>query len=126
MTNPFVGESEFREWLESNDFRIYSSYKIVSDIDDSWNECNWYACRWLAPESRRCECNDDKPGLQLVIRPYRAIDIFKSRTASFEITGETKGVWYNLKAYSINIDVVPEKLDEVSKSLVRAWDAIIP
>lgn len=120
MTRLFVGESDFREWLESNDFRIYSS------IDDSWNECNWYACRWFAQESRRCEYNDDKPGLQLVIRPYHSADIFKSRTASFEITGKTKGIWYKLIAYSINIDAVPEKLDEVSKSLVRAWEALAP
>ncbi len=121
MTNPFVGESEFREWLESNKFRIYSSYK-----NDSWNKCNWYACRRFAHESRRCESNSDKPGLQLVISPYHFIDINNSRTAAIEITGETKGIWYNLTAYSINIDDVPEKLDEVSESLARAWEALAP
>jgi hypothetical protein len=120
MTNPFVGESEFREWLKSNKFQIHTNY-----CHDVWNKCNWYACRWLAQENRRCECNDDKPGLQLVIRPYNSADIFNSRSATFEITGKTKGVWYNLKAYSINIDDVPEKLDDISKSLTRAWDALV-
>jgi hypothetical protein len=33
MTTLFVGESDFREWLEANNFWIYSSYK-----DDPWNE----------------------------------------------------------------------------------------
>jgi hypothetical protein len=121
MTTLFVGESDFLEWLEANNFWIYSSYK-----DDPWNECNWYACRRFAQESRRCECNSDKPGLQLVIRPYHSTDITNSRTATFEIIGKTKGIWYNLKAYSINIDDVPEKLDEVSESLVRAWEALVP
>lgn len=93
----------------------------------------WYAWRRTRPGCRPCECNSDKPGLVLVIKPYafnRSLDEYPPRiTVEVEICGQANGLWWTLKAYGIDAvdDLLVSNLDELEKieaSLVRAWNAL--
>jgi hypothetical protein len=119
---PLFGETELRAWLEAQGFRCAEDPTRHHD-----NECNWYAYRRSKLEARCCECNDNKPGMQIVVKPSAMqIGDNKHRSAEIELCGEANGVWWNFSAYSIRPEEVPVKLPEVEAGLIAAWNALRP
>lgn len=90
------------------------------------NQCDWYAVKRYAAE-HLCETNSNKLGIQMVVWPYELhFPQLKnpSRSVEIEITGEANGIWYKLCAYSIPWEDAVERFDEITESLVVAWDAL--
>jgi len=117
---PLYGEDELRKWLETQGFQCAECHTRYRE-----NECNWYAYRRSAIEARRCECNDNKPGMQIVVKPsVMTLSGTRHRSVEIELRGEYNAVWWNLSAYSMNPDQVPESLSFVEASLIAAWNAL--
>ena len=100
--------------------------KCKNTLASPENACDWYAaCRY--PAASRCETNSNKHGIQIVVWPY---DLHlpqryePGRTAEIEITGEANGQWYKLCAYSVPWGEIVKSFDEITESLVIAWDAL--
>lgn len=118
---PWCGEDELRKWLESQGFRIAKS--PLGRLD---NECNWYAYHRSELDARACECNYDKPGMQIVVTPYAfSFDGRRHSSAEVELCGEAGGIWWKLRAYSLSPDQVPERLAFVEPALIAAWNALL-
>lgn len=119
---PLYGEDELRDWLTAHGFRC-----AEDPLRSRENECNWYAYRRSELEARRCECNDDKPGMQIVVKPSALILNDKlHRSAEVELCGEAGGLWWNFSAYSMKPEEVPSKLADVEAGLIAAWNALVP
>lgn len=111
---------ELRAWLESAGFKTSQNGMAHEE-----NHAQWYAYRRTHLPARTCECNDDKP-MQIVIRPYE-FDLGATQYRSAEVSAcgaYGDGQWWELKAYSINPDDLPAKLDGIEKSLIEAWNAL--
>lgn len=110
---------ELRAHLESIGFRFGPQ-----PARDTANRCGWYAWRRSEIESRPCECNDDKPGVQLVIVPWLfEVQGLEHASCEIELTGQ-RGAWYRLKAYGVKFDELPDALQGIEAALVRAWNAL--
>ncbi len=121
---PLTGCDELRGWLEAHGFRTaYDGLALP-------NECNWYAYKRSALPARCCECNSDKPGAQIVVRPWRTVDARCANgareSAAVSLTGEAGGVWHCIDAYSLSHDVLRAKLGGIERGLVAAWNALLP
>ena len=115
------GEPELMKWLESQGFTC----TIDSLEDGRFNLCNWYAYKRSTLKAVRCECNSDKEGVQLCVKPYSfEVRDIESRSVTISITGEAGGVWWDIKAYSLNPDEIPEKFEAAERNLVAMWNAI--
>lgn len=116
----YHGLDELRQWL------IERGFSIAPAVTDFANLCDWYAYRRSALEARECEHNDGKP-MQIIVRPYR-FEIYADirESAEVSVTGETAGVWFNLKAYSLKPDELMERFDRIEASLIAAWNALAP
>ena len=70
-----------------------------------------------------CQCNDDKPGVQLVVSEFVHGDHI---SYEIDITAESMtGVWMELKAYAIRgPDELMRVLDREIIRLVKAWEAL--
>lgn len=122
MSETFIGATEILTFLQNNNYKISYSH----DHRFQKNVCNWYAYKQVAPNCRRCETND-RAGIQLLVTPFIFSGEHKIQpNVVLEITGETDGVWYNLKAYSMTFEELPNIIDDVAERLVRAWEALKP
>jgi hypothetical protein len=115
---------KLREWLESQGFKIANN-SVASEV----NQCRWYAWRRSSLPARRCECNDDKEGAQIVVTPHSMTfqageQLYES--VEVEICGQAGGAWYKLKAYSLSMNELPQQLPQIEAALVRAWNALEP
>lgn len=119
---PLVGCDSLREWLISQGFHVAQDCKYGSS-----NECNWYAYRKSDLPARACECNNDT-GMQLVVNPYRLITPSAPSGAwesiEVEVTGESRGAWFKLQAYSLTHDELHARLGEIESCLIAAWNAL--
>jgi hypothetical protein len=113
----FEGCTEFREWLESQGFKV-----STNSLANKENLCNWYAYRMSTITARECECNDGK-SMQIVVKPFKYWSI-PHESAEVEVTGERGGIWYNLRAYSLHHNEVLERLNDIETSLISAWNAL--
>jgi len=115
----FQGLDDTRAWLESQGFRIAAQYGDAYQM----NQCNWYAYRRTQLDARECECNDGKP-MQIVVRPYsfkrNGID---GASLEIEVCGQFDE-WFKLMAYSISPDEAVEKLPQIERKLISAWNAL--
>ena len=113
-----TGCDDTRQWLLS------AGFKVCPTDPQPYSNCNWYAYKRTDLDAPECECNEGK-GTQIVVNPYE-IDITGTTHQSVEIdvTGEAGGVWYQLKAYSLNASRLPEALPTIERSLVAAWSAL--
>lgn len=119
---PLYEEDELRNWLTANGFHC-----DINPVRSHENDCNWYAYRQSQLEARRCECNNSKPGVQIVIKPSVVqIGEYESRSVEIELRGEVNETWWNLSAYHIKPEDVPEKLSAIEHALVAAWNALRP
>lgn len=86
----------------------------------------WIAYRRF-PGARPCECNDDKPGVQIVIEPT-VIQVNGNTWVgvSVDLTGEVGGRWFKLSCYSLRAEELLDQLPVVEASLVAAWTALAP
>lgn len=117
---PLVGCDDLRGWLIGDGFRVALDGLAMP------NECNWYAYRKSEIPARECECNDDKPA-QIVVRPYRILDVRGAwESASVSVTGQAGGVWIKLDAYSLSHEDLRSKLGDIERSLIAAWNALLP
>lgn len=122
VVRPLYGEDELRNFLMAHGFRC-AEYSLRSRE----NGCNWYAYRRSELEARRCECNDDKPEMQIIVKPsVLTLNGKQHRSAEVELCGESGGLWWNFMAYSMTPDEVPSKLDDVEAGLIAAWNALRP
>lgn len=121
MTSPeYTGCDDLREWLVSQGFTICTDHIHIN------RGCNWYACRKTTLEARECETNEGKP-MQLVANPYQVWDHQLGqywRSVEVDVTGEAGGVWYTLKAYSLRPKELRERLPEIERRLIAAWNAL--
>lgn len=94
---------------------------------DPIGNSNWLAYRQTDDTVRRCECNSDKPGVQVVVRLFETTLTGKTwRSAEIDITGEAGGRWYRLTCYGIDEDQLLADLPAIEGALVRAWQALSP
>lgn len=111
---------ELRKWLEGNGFKF-----AENPIRHHANECNWYAYRQSRFDARRCECNDDKPRMQILVNPSSIkLHGVIHESVEVELCGEFDGVWWRMKAYSLKPSEVATKLYGIEFSLISAWDAL--
>ena len=127
--NELYGCDDLRQWLTENGFTISHNIIHVSC------ECNWHAFKRSKLQARRCECNEDKKGVQIVVTPhtftYRRYEQdgtynnTRQESVKVDITGEAGGVWYELSAYGLTHDEAKNRLTEIETRLVYAWNALI-
>lgn len=111
--------TKLKDWLAEQGFQHYLNHLGSRD-----NRANWYSCRKTNIECRECETNDGKR-MQIVVNPHSYIihgDIHES--VEINVTGEAGGVWYQLNAYSLSVDEVHTRLDEIERNLIAAWNAL--
>ena len=117
---PLVGAEALRDWLTGQGFRC-----AENRLNYPNNKCNWYAYRRSELSARVCECNDDKPGMQIVVTPRAMVVNGEAyEGVEVELCGEANGVWWKMTAYSLKPDEVPEKLEGVERALIAAWNAL--
>ena len=116
------GEDELRNWLTAHGFCCE-----VDPVRHQENKCNWYAYHRSELEARRCECNDSKAGVQLVVKPsVMQIGDHELRNVEIELRGEANGIWWSLSAYSLKPEEASKNLDIIETSLIAAWNALRP
>ncbi len=114
------GCDDLREWLIKQGFKCYFEYFKRE------HDCNWYACRKTEYSARECETNEGK-AMQIVIHPFSYSDgTQRWESAEIEVIGEVKGLWFNLSAYSVPIDELKARLQEIEVRLLDAWNALAP
>lgn len=116
----FFGCDGIREWALSQGFRV------TFDSLAPGNGCNWYAYRRSDLPARECDCNDGER-MQLVIKPHefsRGDQVWRS--AEIDVTGEVESVWFKLTAYSLPEEKLRERLPEIERRLIAAWNALAP
>lgn len=104
-----------------------SLHRLVSHhLEQSgWRQCKsmgkeiWYK-RWR--DAARCECNKDKPGIQVVITVH---DFDGRHSYEIDVTGEKRdGAWVKLSAYSIGEDEIMQAIETQPNQLVAAWNTM--
>ena len=114
------GADELREWLIGNGFVC-----AENSLRHQENVCNWYAYRRSEMSARSCECNYDKQGMQIVVRPSEfTLNGHTHRSVEIELCGEANGVWWKINEYSLKPEEVPGKFADVERGLIAAWNAI--
>ena len=120
----FTECDDLREWLTTQGFNV-----AINHLPARMNLCNWYAYRLTTLQARECECNYGKP-VQLVISPYQFEAPWPGGThtgsAEIDVVGEVSGGWFQLKAYSLRHDELRERLGEIERRLIDAWNALQP
>lgn len=112
-------QEELKDWLTTQGFREYKNALASSE-----NACKWYACKTYKSQYN-CEHNDNKDGIQVGIWPYQyAIQDHQIRIVEIDLVGEANGICYKLKGYSMSWAELPDKLDQVTDALIKAWEAI--
>lgn len=90
------------------------------------NLCSWYAYKASALPARECETNDGKPA-QVVIEPFvYVLDNEPYVSCEVNLRGETNGIWFDMKAYALTFEEAIDRLPDVEKSLIAAWNALAP
>ncbi len=109
---------EFKAWLGEKGFKFAPNKSIG-------NLCEWYAYRRSELPARRCECNDDKTGMQLVIYVY-SYDLPNGphESVTVQLRGEESGLWWLIEAYSMSVEEAVSRLDDVERKLIAAWNAL--
>lgn len=99
----------------------------MDSIGPRENECNWYAYRRSALPARECECNEGK-AMQIVVRPFKYARPTTTawESAEVDVSGEAGGVWFKLKAYSLTLQELRERLPEIEAQLIGAWNSLRP
>ena len=113
----FHGLDNLRKWLAKNGFTIFENAGR-----SDYNEADWHASRRLR-SARECETNGQK--IALWVKPYVSSAI-NYESCEVDITGESAGLWFNLRAYMAKPDELMSRLPEIESKLVAAWNALIP
>jgi hypothetical protein len=109
---------EFKAWLGEKGFGLSSDQGNATLSP-------WYAYRRSEFPARRCECNDDKQGMQLVIYVY-SYDVPNGphESVTARLRGEESNLWWSIEAYSMSVDEAVSRLDDVERKLIAAWNAL--
>ena len=121
MTQEFTGNKGLREWFVEQGFSITKNHR---------NRCNWLAYKRSGIPARACECNKKK-GMQIVAHPYESTWPDTQLTRYYvgcevEICGEAEGLWWKLLCYGASVDEVKNRLPEIEKMAIAAWNALSP
>jgi hypothetical protein len=117
-TRELTGCDDLRGWL------IGAGFKACYTEPKPYSNCNWYAYKRTELDAPECECNEGK-GTQIVVHPFdTVINDYERQSVEVDVTGEAGGVWYCLKAYSLDAARLPESLPTIERSLVAAWSAL--
>lgn len=108
---------ELKKFLEDRGYKFYKNY---IDLD---NKYDWYACK-RTDSKRLCNCNE-KP-VQIVVWPYHSVlpDNRVHKNVSVDISGEYRGIWWKLEAYSLSVKELMDNLGVIEESLIKAWEAL--
>ena len=122
--------------------QIYSMWakpvKTLDDLRDTLSELGWKietqsllklgnVATWCAfmrsSTGAHCETNERNP--QFLITPFE-INNFWLKTSMVEISiiGEANGEWWDLKCYTIPVDMVIPSLPKICTGLLAAWNAL--
>ena len=119
----FFGCDALRDWL-----MIAQGFSVAIDPLARDKGCNWYAYRRSDLPARECEHNGGQHR-QLVVRPFRLEHIGAPggawESVEVDVTGEAKGVWFKLMAYSLTPDELRKGLPEIERRLIAAWNALV-
>ena len=111
---------DFKQSLEAAGYRTTWNHLKARE-----NECQWYAYRRSLLDARSCECNDDKTGMQIVVKPSQfSMNGTVHKSVEIELCGEAAGTWWQLKAYAIKPDEFFERIEGVERQLIAAWNAL--
>jgi hypothetical protein len=112
-------QDDIKQWLQEQGFS-----ECKNELAYFEDECKWYACKRY-PSKYNCECNYDKDGIQVVVTPHKwRINGHQCQSVEINITGEANGIWCKLQAYSLTWAELPDKFDQVTDTLMKAWEAI--
>mgnify|MGYP006977227004 FL=1 len=117
VTMKFRCLDHLQECLEKNGFTI-----CENTGRSDYNEAEWHAYRRLS-SARECEMNGSK--IALWVKPYVSSAI-NYENCEADITGESAGLWFNLRVYMAKPDEVMSRLPEIESKLVAAWNALMP
>ena len=113
----FHGLDHLQEWLINDGFTICENAGR-----SDYNEADWHAYRRL-PSARECEQNGSN--IALWVKPYVSSAI-NYEHCEVDITGESAGIWFNLRAYMAKPDEIMSRLPEIETKLAAAWNALMP
>jgi hypothetical protein len=86
--------------------------------------CDWYA--WLSKRPSDwpdCESNAKQPSMTMTPSVHE-IHGNKHCCVTFALCGQMGGQWYDLKLYSVALDEAMQTIDQATRSLGAAWQAI--
>ena len=108
--------NKLKEHLKEQGYSFYKK-SIRDDLID------WYAVK-RADTSRECTCNERAP--QIIVTPsvYTFSAYSQHRSVSIDLTAEYNDIWWKLSAYSLSEEDAIERLSEIEKKLVKAWEAL--
>ena len=111
--------TELHDWLASNGWHI-----APNSLASEWNAARWHAWRSLKVPANDCACNDKPPCL--VLYPHtRAVSssAMVGDSAELDVTGEASGMWLKLRAYSLSPAEARDRMPQIERMLVAAWNA---
>ncbi len=108
--------NKLKEHLKERGYFFYQQAYGNSLVD-------WYAAK-RAETTRECTCNERAP--QIIVTPsvYTFSDYSQHRSVSIDLTAEYNDIWWKLSAYSLSEEDAIERLSEIEKKLVKAWEAL--
>lgn len=119
------GCDDLRGKLQAAGFRTF-----IEAVHKDSNECNWYAARRMKPPYRHCELNEENFSLfvrpfAITMRPYGQGDEgVRYETVEIGVIGQSDGIWFDLKAYSVPIDEALSRLDDIEGMIGKAWNGL--
>lgn len=105
MTRDFLLEKGFKEYPEKNINYPYTQRCLYQKRVESESVC---------------ETNDR---LSINVREYRILEASQS-TYEVDIVAEKDGLWWELKAYSLNEAELVAKLDSIEDRLIKMFNSI--
>ena len=116
-----TGCDQLREWLLNRGFRAEEDR-----FRTQGNECNWYAYKRTDFDARECETNDGKR-MSIFVKPFAYThNGVTQESASVEIVGEASDIWFDQRAYSIPLQTLMERMADIERMLINAWNALLP
>lgn len=82
---------------------------------------------WYKPydTKRRCQCNNDKPGIQIVVYGWEMKHDWDYKSFEIELCAEPNdNEWVSFKVYGIKDENIFDVLEPQIQKLICAWEAI--
>jgi hypothetical protein len=113
-----MNAEKLREELTTLGWKVYDGGKSypASPVHGPGTP-GWYAC--ISPRvGPDCECNDKPP--QIVLEPYIP-NVSGEVTVELSLCAQMRGVWWNVKCYSLTGEELLSRFNELSVDLLMFW-----